>query len=163
METLYSEPVQSWPASGGVSGQLAPSFSGVDAAAWPRDSVGPSTRRGRTESPAQGPRRRPDLPPNCEAGWGCLVFNDRAWARWDVRKKQIRQGRNFFRERTQASHFCCPHGWGGMVGTDQTMKALRVGGQHSMPSGHLSRTEPHPPETAGLQGKGQCWENSTTL
>ena len=41
------------------------------------------------------------------------------------------------------------------MGTDQAMKAVRVGGQHSMLSGHLSRIGPHPPETAGLLGKGQ--------
>lgn len=97
----------------GVSGQLAPSFSGADAAAWPRDSVGPSMRRGRTESPGQGPRRRPDLPPNCEAGWGCLVFNDRVWASWDVRKKQA--GKELLQGADAALTFLLPtgYGWGG--------------------------------------------------
>ena len=69
----------------------------------------------------------------------------------------MRQGRNFFRGWTQASHSCCSQVTAEEegVGAGQASKAPRVGGQHPMPSRQLSRTGPHPLETVGPLGKGQ--------
>lgn len=69
----------------------------------------------------------------------------------------MRQGRNFFRGWTQASHSCCSQVTAEErgVGAGQASKAPRVGGKHPMPSRQLSRAGPHPLETVGPLGKGQ--------
>ena len=69
LERLFSEPVKSWQPVGFL-GSLLQVFLG-----W---TLGPAhaavqaslLRKGKTESPGQGPIWRPDLPPNCELGWG---------------------------------------------------------------------------------------------
>ena len=73
LERLFSEPVQSWQPVGFLGSLLQVSLGQTlgtgHAAVWAS-----LLRKGKTESPGQGPRWRPDLPPNWERGCSWWVL-----------------------------------------------------------------------------------------
>lgn len=69
LERLFSEPVQSWQPVGFL-GSLLQVFLGWTLRPAHAAVQASLLRKGKTESPGQGPIWRPDLPPNCELGWG---------------------------------------------------------------------------------------------
>lgn len=106
-------------------------------------------RKGKTESPGQGPIWRPDLPPNWELGWGRWVFGagpDPAETSGENRWGRERTPSGW----TQASHPCCSQVTAEAgVGAGRSLESTEVGGSASDASRQLSRTGPHPLETVG--------------
>lgn len=139
----------------GVSGQLV-SFSGADAGAWPLGSVGPTTKKCRTEPPSPCLQPPPELfLPGKLDETDLLLEAGLAQLRW--LRETDKEGGKFFREWTQASHlFFTGHSSGRDGGDSSGGTSTEWGAQRWTHSSPLCRTGPRPPERAGLPGEGRA-------